>query len=284
MKIRAESEQVSPTAFATGHFWYRHGLSHEGLLAPESERMGRRFRWLMGLVKAVSGMSVEAMMLARHQGIDAVLGEHIEAGRVTQVVEIAAGLSARGWRLSQRYAGRIEYVEADLPHMAQLKQRLLEQAGLLGPRHRVVPLDALLDRGPRSLHELTRTLDPARGVAIVTEGLMSYLDPATAQALWRRIALTLRAFPSGVYLSDAYVRSDRHGFGAALFRGIVQAFVRGRMHVHFEAPAHAVRVLKAAGFAEAALHEPRAIAATRALAEIPGGNRVRILEARTGPG
>ena len=284
MKIRAESEQVSPTAFATGHLWYRHGLSHPGLLGPDSERMGRRFRWLMRLVKAVSGISIEAMMLARHRGIDAVLDQHIEAGRVTQVVEIAAGLSARGWRLSQRHAGRIDYVEADLPHMAQLKQRLLEQAGLLTPRHRVVALDALLDRGPRSLHELARSLDPARGVAIVTEGLMSYLDPATAQALWRRIAGTLRAFPTGVYLSDAYLRSDRHGLGGALFRGIVQAFVRGRMHVHFEAPAHATRVLKAAGFAEVALHEPRAIAETRALAEVPGGNRVRILEARASTG
>ena len=284
MKERAESTKVSPTAFATGHLWYRHGLSHPGLLAPESRRMGRRFRLLMALVKVVSGQSIEAMMLARHQGIDALLARHIESGKVTQVVEVAAGLSARGWRFMQRYAGRLGYVEADLPHMAALKQRLLEQAGLLAPGHRVVPLDALLDRGPRSLHELAKTLDPRGGVAIVTEGLMSYLDPHTAAALWRRIAGTLHAFPSGVYLGDAYVRSDRHGFGGTLFRGVVQAFVRGRMHLHFETPAHAERILKAAGFGTVTLHEPRDIAETRALAAIPGGNRVRIVEARATAG
>jgi O-methyltransferase involved in polyketide biosynthesis len=280
MKQRADSEQVSPTAYATGHFWYRHGLSHPGLLAPESARMGRRFRWLMGLVKAVSGTSVEAMMLARHKGIDAILAQHIDEGRVTQVLEIACGLSPRGWRFLQRYPGRLRYVEADLPHMTALKQRLLEQAGLLTPGHRVVPIDALRDRGPGSLHELAKSLDPAGGLAIVTEGLMSYLDPSTAQALWRRIASTLHAFPSGVYLADAYVRTDRHGIGGALFRGIVQAFVRGRMHIHFEAPSHAERILKAAGFGAVTLHEPRAITETRELAAIPGGNRVRVLEAR----
>ena len=280
MKERADSEKVSPTAYATGHFWYRHGLSHAGLLAPESHRMGQRFRMLNALVKAVSGTSVEAMMLARHKGIDALLAQHIDEGRVTQVLEVACGLSPRGWRFMQRYPGRLRYVEADLPHMAGLKQRLLEQAGLLTPGHRVVELDALLDRGPRSLHELAKSLDPAGGLAIVTEGLLSYLDPPTAQALWRRVASTLHAFPFGVYLADAYVRSDRHGFGGALFRGIVQAFVRGRMHLHFETPAHAERLLQAAGFGAATLHEPRAIAATRELAAIPGGNRVRVLEAR----
>ena len=95
MKERADSERVSPTAYATGYFWYRHGLSHPGLLIPEGRKMDRRFRLLMGLVKAVSGVSIEALMLARHKGIDALLARHVESGRVTQVVELAAGLSRR---------------------------------------------------------------------------------------------------------------------------------------------------------------------------------------------
>jgi O-methyltransferase involved in polyketide biosynthesis len=279
MKERAESEQVSPTAFATGYFWYRHGLSHPGLVGPEGERLYRRFRMLMGLVKGVSGMSIEAMMLARHRGIDAVLGRYVESGTVGQVIEIAAGLSARGWRFTERYGQRLAYVETDLPHMVDLKRRLLDKADLKRPGHRVVPLDALLDRGPGSLHELAKSLDPKQGLAIVTEGLMSYLDPHTANAVWRRIAGTLHAFPFGVYLSDCYVRSDRYGLGGALFRGVIQRFVRGRMHVHFENVAQATRVLQGAGFGAVALHEPRNIAETRELGSVRGGNRVRILEA-----
>jgi O-methyltransferase involved in polyketide biosynthesis len=280
MKLRADSEQVSPTAFATGYFWYRHGLSHEGLVAPEGKRLDRRFQLLIRLVKAVSGTSIEALMLARHKGIDAVLTRHIESGKVRQVVEIAAGLSARGWRIKQRYGDLVNYIETDLPHMAALKRRMLEQAGLLKPGHRVEPLDALLDRGPRSLHELAKSLDPKAGLAIITEGLMSYLDPQTANSVWRRIAGTLHAFPFGVYLSDSYVRSDRYGIGGALFRGVIQRFVRGRMHVHFETVAGATNVLRAAGFGSVTLHEPRNLAETRELGNIRGGDRVRVLEAR----
>jgi len=281
MKERADSEKVSPTAYATGYFWYRHGLSHEGLLAPEGRKLDRRFGYLMRAVKLVSGMSIEALMLARHKGIDAVLSRHIDSGKVTQVIELAAGLSARGWRFSERYGKKIAYVETDLPHMVELKRGMLDKAGLNGPRHRVVTVNALLDRGPGSLHELAQSLDRKAGLAIVTEGLMSYLDPRTARGVWRRIARTLSDFPTGVYLSDTYVRSDRYGLGGALFRGVIQRFVRGRMHVHFETPDQAARLLKAAGFRSVTLHEPRSIPETAELGAIRGGDRVRVLEAVT---
>jgi len=279
MKERADSEKVSPTAYATGYFWYRHGLSHPGLVVPEGKKLDRRFGYLIRVVKAVSGMSIEALMLARHKGIDAVLARHIESGKVTQVIELASGLSARGWRFSERYGNRIAYVETDLPHMAELKRGMLEKAGLTAPRHRVVPINVLLDRGPGSLHEVARSLDPKAGVAVITEGLMSYLDPRTASGVWRRIVKALRPFPFGVYLSDSYVRSDRYGLGGALFRGVIQRFVRGRMHVHFETPEQASILLKKAGFGNITLHEPRSIPETRELGETRGGDRVRVLEA-----
>lgn len=280
MKERAESEDVSPTAYATGYFWYRHGLSHEGLLIPEGRYMDRRFRILIGLIRTFTGVSIDALMLARHKGIDAVLARHIESGQVTQVVELAAGLSPRGWRFMTRYADRITYIETDLPKMAALKRRLLDKAGLTRPQHRVVTVNALVDGGPDSLAELAKTLDPKGGVAIITEGLMSYLDPQSARGVWRRIAQTLKGFPHGVYLSDSYVRSDRYGVGGHLFRGVIQRSVRGKMHIHFQTTAEAEVTLRAAGFARITLHEPSTIPETRAEAARRGGNRVRILEAQ----
>lgn len=279
MKERADSEKVSPTAYATGYFWYRHGLSHPGFLIPEGRRMDRRFRLLMGLVKAVSGVSIEALMLARHKGIDALLARHIESGKVTQVIELAAGLSPRGWRFMQRYPDRLHYIETDLPHMAELKGRQLARIKQESPRHRVMPVNALIDAGPGSLDELAQSLDPKGGVAVITEGLMSYLDPASAQGVWRRIAATLKRFPHGVYLSDSYVRSDRYGVGGQVFRGVIQRYVRGRMHIHFETASDADTQLRAAGFAQVTMHEPGTIPETRELAARRGGNRVRILEA-----
>ncbi|HZP12949.1 MAG TPA: class I SAM-dependent methyltransferase [Nevskiaceae bacterium] len=279
MSGRAESENVSPTAYATGAFWYRHGLSHKGLLLPQSARAGRSFSVLRGLVRLFGGGSFTALMLARHKGIDAVLARAIDAGKVGQVVELAAGLSPRGWRFTQKYGDRIEYVETDLPKMVALKERLLAKSKLHGPRHRVVAVNALSDSGPDSLAALAATLDPGKGLAIVTEGLMSYLDPDAARGVWQRIAEVLKRFPHGVYLSDMYLRRDRHGLGALLFRAAIQRAVRGRMFVHFETPDEAVAKLTAAGFASVTLHEPRTIPETRELGETRGGDRVRVLEA-----
>src|SRR5581483_7603561 len=100
--------------------------------------------------------------------------------------------------------------------------RLLSQSSLYGPRHRVVTVNALSESGPDSLAALVATLDPGKGLAIVTEGLMSYLDPDAARGVWRRIAEALKRFPHGVYLSDMYLRRDRHGIGMLLFRSAIQ--------------------------------------------------------------
>jgi O-methyltransferase involved in polyketide biosynthesis len=279
MKARAESENVSPTAYATGAFWYRHGLSHRGLLLPQSERAGRSFSVLRALVRLFGGGSLTAMMLARHKGLDAVLARAIDDGRVGQVIELAAGLSPRGWRFTQKYGDRVDYIETDLPKMVALKDRLLSQSSLYGPRHRVVAVDALAASGANSLAALADTLDRSQGLAIVTEGLMSYLDHDAARGVWRRIAEVLKRFPHGVYLSDMYLRRDRHGLGMLLFRSAIQRSVRGRMFVHFESGEEAVSKLAAAGFGTVTLHEPRNIPETRELGTTPGGDRVRVLEA-----
>jgi O-methyltransferase involved in polyketide biosynthesis len=276
---RAASENVSPTAYATGQFWYRHGLSHPGLLPPETERAGRNFGVLMKMVRLLGGGSLQAMMLARHKGIDAMLSRAIDAGKVGHVIELAAGLSPRGWRFTQKYGARIDYIETDLPRMVALKDRLLSTSKLYGPRHRVVTVNALAESGADSLSALADTLDRSQGLAIVTEGLMSYLDPDAAAGVWRRIADVLKRFPHGVYLSDTYLRRDRHGVGMMLFRSAIQRSVRGRMFVHFETPDEAVAKLTAAGFKSVTLHEPRNIPETAELGIQRGGDRVRVLEA-----
>jgi len=51
------------------------------------------------------------------------------------VIEVAAGLSPRGWRFRRRYGDRLTYVEADLPAMAARKRGALERMGSLGDRH-----------------------------------------------------------------------------------------------------------------------------------------------------
>jgi O-methyltransferase involved in polyketide biosynthesis len=277
--MAARSERVSPTAYATGYFWYRHGLSHPGLATPEGQRLDRMFRLLIGGTRATSGVSLSAMMLARHLGIDARLTAAIDAGRVSQVIELASGLSARGWRFSKKYGERITYIETDLPNMVATKRRLLDEAGLARPNHRVEMLDALAANGERSLSAIAATLDPQRGLAIITEGLMSYLAPVSAEGVWRRIAATLQRFPHGHYLSDLYLRKGNISASMIAFRAFLQAFVRGRMYVHFHSAEEAETRLRALGFADVTLHQTRDLEATRTYARTPGGERVRVLEA-----
>ncbi len=278
------SEKISPTAYATGYMWYRLGLSHEVLATPRGKRLDRLFQMLLVALRPIGGMPFDDLMLARHKGIDSILTRAIEAGRVGQVIEIAAGLSGRGLRMAKRYGGKILYLETDLPAMVATKRGLLGKAGLLTEKHAVVELDALADSGVRSLASVAATLNPNVGTAIITEGLMNYLDPPVARALWARIALHLQRFPHGLYLSDAYLRTGNTSLNVTIFRKVLAGFVRGGMHVHFASIEDGLELMHEAGFQQATIHDPRSLPETCVIAQRPGARRVRILEASLSQG
>lgn len=269
------SEKVSPTAYATGNLWVRLGLSHPALSTPQGRRLDRAFSLLM---RVIGGGSFGTLMHARHVGIDAQLSKAIKEGRVGTVIEIAAGLSGRGIRMTKKYP-KLNYIETDLPHMVTLKRERLESTNLLSKRHQVVELNALSDKGPDSLTALIKTLDKTKGVAIITEGLMNYLDPDEARGVWTRIAKNMKLFPHGLYLADAYLMRGNRSIPSMIFGAVLSAFVRGRMHIHFKTAAHGIDVMRKAGFRSVALHEPRSLPETRKIAARKGGDRVLILEA-----
>jgi O-methyltransferase involved in polyketide biosynthesis len=245
-------DTISPTAHYTGYVWFRNGLSHPRLATREGRVLFEALQPAMRVSAAVGGPSLEAYLLARHRAIDSLLEQAIERDGVTQVIEVAAGLSPRGWRLHTRYGDRLTYIEADLPAMAARKRSALEAIGSLGDRHRVQDLDALLDDGPASLAELAAGLDRGQGLAIITEGLLGYLAPDAMQGLWRRLARTLAEFPTGRYVSDLHLGSSQTA-AVRGFRLALSAFVRGRVYLHFDDAEQAEAQLRAAGFASAAV-------------------------------
>ena len=113
--------------------------------------MFESLRPINAVSSTLGGPSLESYLLARHRAIDALLDKAIDEHGVTQVIEVAAGLSPRGWRFTQRYGDRLTYIEADLPGMAARKRRALAAMGSLNDRHRVTEVDALRDRGPDSI-------------------------------------------------------------------------------------------------------------------------------------
>ena len=244
------SPRVGPTAHYTGYVWARNGLSHPELSTTEGRLLFDSLQPVMLASRALGSATLEAYLLARHRAIDTRLERAIEAGEVTQVIEVAAGFSPRGWRFINEHE-HLVYVEADLPDMAARKRRALERMGSLSDRHRVAEVDALReDDEAGSLAAVTAELDHRRGLAIVTEGLLGYLATDAVEGMWRRFASALRAFPHGRYISDLHLGGTVTPQVRA-FRLLLSAFVRGRVYLHFDDAAEAEAALVAAGFASA---------------------------------
>ncbi len=275
---------ISPTGHYTGYIWARHGLSHPALVTNTGRFLFQLFRPVIWLAGATGAPRADSFLLTRHRLIDLRLAEAIESGRVTQVIEVAAGLAARGWRMKQRFGDRLTYIEADLPDMAQAKREALARIGPLTPGHHIVDIDALLDTGPTSLDGVAAALDRSQGVAIITEGLLNYFSLDNVRSMWQRFARTLAEFERGYYWADLYLSADLAGPGVSPFLKLLSTFVRGRVHLHFATAEEVHAELKADGFPYARLIEPAEFAAQ--LSGIPHGfaRYVKVLEAKTHAG
>ena len=275
---RSRSEAISPTAHYTGYVWFAHGQSHEAFATRTGRLMYQALRAPNLIAHKVHLPTLEGMLLARHRVIDLRLSQAIDAGEIDQIVEVAAGLSPRGWRFRTRYGDRITYVEADLSGMIENKRRILAELGGETPHHRTAVVDALAETGPTSIDAICASLDPRRGTAIVTEGLVNYFDTPTMIAMWRRFGAALRRFPRGVYLSDLILRGGNRIPLVVGVQWLLSAFVRGRVHMHFDSAEEAEDALASAGLTGVLL-DPRDLAFVLPGLELRGAGRVRIVEA-----
>jgi len=267
------SDRISPTAHYTAYVWVQNGLSHPALGTERGRRMYTALRPFNAIwARLASRSNLEQHLLTRHRSLDDLLNEAVVSGAVGQVIELAAGLSGRGLRLSRAYPN-LSYIESDLPPMAIEKCARLDGAALRGPRHQVIALDALETdpSSPLSLEAVCATLDPKVGTAIITEGLLGYLPPEVVAGLWRRIGTVLRRFPTGLYLSDLYLGDDVADSRAVRgFRLALGAFVRGKTYTQARSVDETRQILGDAGFGAIQIHQLH-------------GGWVRTLEARIRP-
>lgn len=269
-------DRVSPTARFTGAVWHRFGLSPTAL-HPRSERLlaqGLRIATPLG-----SRLPLEGMLRARHCAIDELLGTAIATGRIGQVIELAAGHSARGWRMKQRFGEKLRYIETDLPAMARAKQRLLRDAGLLQDGHEVCGLDATRTRGENSLPALLARCDPRMGVALISEGLLNYLPVQAVDGLWQSAAMAMRGFADSLYLSDIYLPGDNADWPTRGFIGGLSLAVRGAVRLHFADETDTLARAERDGWRSARLLRPAEAGIAQAIATATGAGRVRILAA-----
>ncbi len=263
-----DTSRISPTAHYTGHVWYRNGLSHDAFATPLGKRLYRVLQPANLVYRRMSGNpDLEQNLLARHRLIDQMLADAIADGRVKQVVEVAAGLSPRGFRFAQRYPD-VTYVEGDLPDMIATKRARLDGAGLRGPNHHVVEINALVDDGPAALSSVAADLlEPDAGTAIITEGLTGYFDLGNLEGMWRRFAVALDELGGGMYLSDIILGDRRAGIATRSFKRLLSMFAKGETYLHYGSTDECAARLRDSGFTTAALHDA------------PGGHLVRIVHA-----
>lgn len=280
-----DSSGISFTAFYTGEVWRRHGLSVPFLASPQGRALyvaGRPVEWLG---RTLLGTNNEILLLQRHHIIDHVLERAVLEEGFTQIVEIACGLSPRGTIMSRRFAGSdIRYIEADLPGMAARKRQLLEKAGELDSRHRVIDINILERDTSQALEAVfARELDPVRKTLVITEGLINYFDYATIHGFWTRLAACLKQFPAGIYVTDLYpdYRWHRGVRVARAFKSALALATRSNVTLHFENEAAIATGFRDAGFAATRVHLPESYYGLLDIPVMRTPSLVRVIENRT---
>jgi len=149
---------------------------------PYARRLaGERGRRIMDTVPGAQ--SISWPMVVRTQVFDEIILRLVRERGVDTVVNLAAGLDARPWRLP--LPPETHWVDVDLPGMLEHKRQ-----GMVSetPRCRYTTRAADL-REPGALRAvLDEVTGGAKNVLALTEGLIIYLDPAEVASLARELA------------------------------------------------------------------------------------------------
>ncbi len=276
-----DTSSISFTALYTGHCWAANGLSAE----PFRTRLGAFYYHSLSPFEAVGkklfGGNIRTFLLQRHHLIDHLVRNAIEQEGVTQVLEIACGLTPRGYRFTREYP-QLDYLEADLPDMAERKEKLLAELPDRSDRLRVMPINAFAEEGELSVEHVAGTLDPEKPVLVITEGLVNYFDLETISGFWKHMRSVLQRFPKAIYLTDNYPLYHDHPFYRTMtvLRRMLGSVSRSRVTFHFGSDDEATEYMQGLGYDAVRVHNPRDYYDRLPIPHSRGNPFVRIIEAR----
>ena len=276
-----DSSGISFTALYTGAVWHRYGLSDDTLATAKGSWLYRLMTPFEAASKAVIGSNIRTFLLQRHLIIDHLIDQAIRDKGITQVLEIACGMSPRGIRLRQKHP-LLHMVEADLPDMAARNALRLMATGRLGDHHPVTPIDNPADHGEDQLEKvIDRVFENSDPVIIITEGLTSYFSLETISEFWRRLAAAMAKRPGSIYLSESYYQPSQPLLNTTLkaLGGVLGAATRSQVSFHFQTDAQARDHFLSCGFVSAKVHDPRSWYGILPIPESRGEPMVRVIEA-----
>lgn len=243
--MKQGAERISLTAHYTGYVWKKNNFTEFDLTTSKGW-------WLYQLGRPFNRV-IENFLVRRHGAIDQILRKEIESGRVTQVLELAAGLSPRGEKFMSDYGDShgLTYIESDLQDQIQTKVALLKRAGgATHARHHFVAIDAFQENTKQSLEGATsEILDPKRGLAIITEGLISYFETKKIEGLFGRLARFGHKFVNAAYICDFHLTDEQPMTALTkLVRRGIETCARTKLHLHYRNEAEARVPLLHSGF------------------------------------
>ena len=263
MKIKYNnySSSISLTAHHTSYTWYANSLSHKVFATNAGRFSYYGLKPLMFLGKYILGISdLESSLIQRHLILNHLLEKAIKENGVTQVLELACGLSPSGFYFKQKKEFRdILYIEADLPEMAKQKKAMLKKAGLLGHNHKVISCNILNNSGPESIYAIAeKYLDPNKPTAVITEGLINYFDLPDMKNMWAETAKIFKSFSGGVYLTDNLPIQNEHPyfFLMKMWSHMLGTLMGSGFYMHFKSDKEAEAGFKDAGFKKARVIYP----------------------------
>ncbi|PID41636.1 MAG: hypothetical protein CSB48_13975 [Proteobacteria bacterium] len=247
-----DKSHVSLTGHFTGQVWCENGYSPRELGSLPGRVLYRIHRPAGWLNEQLSGHSLETILLARHHLIDNLVCESIEKNGVTQIVEIASGLSGRGLRMLHRYPNELtRYIEADLPPMIAWKNQKLNNYYYRDKRHILAPVNILRPEGKLSPESLFgEYLNPDRNTLVITEGLVNYFQLDTIETFWRRLHQLLAVYPAGFYLFEIWPELAIYR-KKILYRSllkIIEILTRQPVPLHYHSDASIVHGIQACGY------------------------------------
>ncbi|NNM51362.1 MAG: class I SAM-dependent methyltransferase [Pseudomonadales bacterium] len=277
---RTDTSSISFTAHYTGYIWYKQRWSDPAFVTRKGRFLHALLQPLELLARAVLGTDIQTTLLTRHALIDRELNKNLAQGYL-QVLELAAGLSPRGWSLRQKVP-QLHYVETDLPAMAQHKASLLRQLGADPNFHEVVTCNILTDQGEDSLESvLTRHFDTRLPITVISEGLVNYFPRPVINAFWIRLSQALSQFPSACYLTDVYTEVHEHRFAGLIRKAnrMLSLLTRSTFTLHFKNHEEAEKQFHSAGFDRVDVYDPNLELAGTDLPLARGGAVVRVIRA-----
>jgi O-methyltransferase involved in polyketide biosynthesis len=139
---------------------------------------------------------------SRYRSIDQLLADL----PVKNVLELSSGFSFRGLDLIKQK--EVHYIDTDLPEIIDIKKNFINAftAGGFEPRGKLqtLPLNALDEQ---QFDETVKLFEPGE-LAILTEGLLMYLNPEEKQKLFGIIRHILKERGGYWIVADIYVRRD----------------------------------------------------------------------------